>query len=144
MQLYTKNNQWVLASKSDYFNRLYTVDRDSRITQFYQTASTTTIRISDLVPESPYTLCAYLINAFRVVSPLACLNLYTMTWGSAIKARLSFSSVLTSQQLNNVLCFFTISSGTNQLYLVDGEGNSCGNRTVSNPYYKYKGSSFTT
>lgn len=144
MQVYTKSGQWILASKTDFFTRLYTADRDNRITQFFQVASTTTIRINNLFPESPYTLCAYLINAFGVVSSPACLNLYTMAWGTAIKAKLSFSSVLNPQQLNNVLCFFTISAGTNQLYLVDGEGNSCGNRTVSNAYYKYKGSSFTT
>lgn len=144
MQVYTKSGQWILASRADFFSRLYTTDRDKRITQFFQAASTTTIRISNLFPETPYTLCAYLVNAFGVVSSPACLNLYTMAWGTAIKARLYFSSVLSPQQLNNVLCFFTVSSGTNQLYLVDGEGNSCGNRTVSNVYYKFKGSSFTT
>lgn len=144
MQVLTKGGQWVITSQSDFFNKLYTSDRYDRINQFFQAASTSTVRISDLVPESPYTLCAYLINVFGVVSPAVCLNLYTMSWGTAIKAKLSFTSTLSSQELNNVLCFFTVVSGTSQLYLVDGEGNSCGNRSVANAYYKYKGSSFTT
>jgi hypothetical protein len=67
-----------------------------------------------------------------------------MTWGSVIKASVKFGHVLTAQELNNVLCFFTLSSGTQQMYLVDMEGNSCGNRAVSNIYYTYQGSSFIT
>lgn len=97
MQVYTKSGQWILASRADFFNSLYTTDRDNRITQFFQVASTSTVRISNLLPESPYTLCAYLINAFGVASSPTCLNLYTMTWGTAIKARLSFSKSLSPQ-----------------------------------------------
>lgn len=63
----------------------------------------------------------------------------TMTWGSIIKAKLTFSQTLTDQQLNNILCFFTSVVGTSQSYLVDMEGNSCGNRKVENIYYKYIG-----
>jgi hypothetical protein len=53
-----------------------------------------------------------------------------MTWGTVIKAKLTFSQTLTDQQLNNVICFFTSVVGTSQLYLLDMEGNSCGNRKV--------------
>ena len=67
-----------------------------------------------------------------------------MSWGTVHKARLTFSKTLTAQELNNVICYFTAISGTNQLYLADSEGNSCGNRSVSNVYYRYNGSSFTT
>lgn len=142
MQVLTKSGNWVLASPSDQFAKLYNSDRDQRITQFFQAASTTTIRIDNLYPESPYTLCAYLINSFNVVSPVTCLNLFTMSWGSALKARLTFSKTLSPQELNNVICFFTWAAGTDQRYLVDSEGNSCGNRSVSNAYYKYNGSNF--
>lgn len=125
-------------------SHIYTSDRDDRIQQFFQAASTATIRIKNLIPESSYTLCAYIINMFGVSGSTTCVNLYTMSWGTVIKAKLSFTSTLTSQQLNNVICYFTAAAGTNQLYLVDGEGNSCGNRAVSNIYYSYPGSSFTT
>lgn len=67
-----------------------------------------------------------------------------MTWGSIIKARLTFSQTLTDQQLNNILCFFTAVVGTSQSYLVDMEGNSCGNRKVENIYYKYIGATQKT
>ena len=67
-----------------------------------------------------------------------------MAWGTALKAQLTFSQTLTSQELNNVICYFTATSGSNQLYLADSEGNSCGNRSVANAYYRYNGSSFTT
>lgn len=144
LQVYTKSGQWVLASQTDFKQALYTSDRDNRIVQFYQTASTRTIRIDNLVQESPYKLCAYLIDIYSVASQATCLQLTTMTWGTALKAKVKFSKVLTSQELNNILCFFTRAAGTNQLYLVDGEGNSCDNRAVKNNYYTYSGNSFTT
>ena len=144
MQVLTKAGNWLLASPLDFFTHLYTSDRDQRISQFFQTASTTSVRISNLQPESPYTLCAYLINVFGDVSPMTCLDLYTMSWGTALKAKLTFTKSLSAQELNNVICYFTAASGTDQLYLVDAEGNSCGNRSVSNSYYKYSGSSFVT
>ena len=68
MQVFTKAGAWMVASPVDFFNFLYTSDRDQRLAQFFQTASTTTKRIDNLLPESPYTLCAYLINSFSVVS----------------------------------------------------------------------------
>ena len=60
------------------------------------------------------------------------------------KVRLTFSQTLTTQELNNVVCFFTAVAGTDQLYLADSEGNSCGNRSVSNAHYAYNGSTFTS
>ena len=42
------------------------------------------------------------------------------------------------------MCYFTATSGTNQVYLANSEGNSCGNRSVSNANYQYAGTSFTT
>ena len=140
----TKTGSWMQASSADFFTHLYTVDRDQRIVQFFQLASVATVRIDHLQAESAYSLCAYLINSFGVVSDLTCLDLYTMSWGEAIKARLSFSQLLTAQELNNVICYFTSAASTHQMYLVDSEGNSCGNRTTSNSYYRYIGSSFIT
>ena len=119
IQVYLKSGQWLLATKSDFMTHIYTVDRDHRLQQFFQTASLSTVRISNLVPESQYTLCAFIVNVFGVVGTTTCLNLNTMAWGNVIKAKLSFSSVLNAQQLNNVICFFTAAVGTNQLYLVD-------------------------
>ena len=54
-----------------------------------------------------------------MVSTVTCLNLYTMSWGTAFKAEVRFTKTLTAQELNNVICYFTASSGTNQLYLAD-------------------------
>ena len=144
MQVLTKSNSWSLASPIDFFTRIYTVDRDSRIAQFYQNASTSTIRIDNLHSESPYKLCGYLINMFGVVSDISCLSLNTMSWGTVHKARLSFTKTVDSQELNNILCFFTAIAGTHQMYLLDAEGSSCGNRVPVNSYYSYKGSKFIT
>lgn len=120
LQVYIKAGTWLLASPSDFMNHIYTVDRDNRIQQFFQTASTTTIRIDNLIPESTYTLCAYIINMFGIAGSLTCSKFNTMNWGTVIKAKLSFTSTLTAQQLNNVICYFTAASSTSQLYLVDG------------------------
>lgn len=79
-----------------------------------------------------------------VSSQVTCIQLSTLTWGTIMKARLSFTSSLNTQQLNNVLCYFTSATATNQYYLADIEGNSCGNRSVVNKFYKYSGTSFTT
>lgn len=144
LQVYLKSGIWNLASPSDFMNHIYTTYRDDRIYQFYQVASTSTIRIKNLIPEYPYTLCAYIINLFGVVGDMKCLNLVTMTWGTVMKARLTFSSALNSQQLNNIICYFTKVVDTNQLNLLNSEGNSCDNRTVTNKYYRYSGVSFTT
>ena len=144
LQVYLKSNTWILASPSDFMNHIYTNYRDDRISQFFQLASTSTVRIKNLIPEYPYTLCDYLINLFGVVGDMKCLNLVTMTWGTVIKAQLSFTSALNSQQLNNIICYFTKVIDTNQLNLIDSEGNSCDNRSVTNKYYKYPGVSFTT
>lgn len=50
MQVLTKAGSWILASPADQFTKLYNTDRDQRIAQFFQTASTTTIRIDNLHP----------------------------------------------------------------------------------------------
>ena len=119
MQVSIKSGTWVLASPADFLNKIYTADRDNRIQQIFQTASTTTIRINSLIPESAYTLCAYIINVFGTASSITCSNLFTMNWGTVMKATLSFTQSLTPQQLNNVICYFTAAVGTSQLYLVD-------------------------
>jgi len=119
IQLNIKTNTWVLAAETDFMNEIYTTDVDNRVGQFFQTASTSTIRLSGLVPEAFYTLCVYAINVFSVSSNVTCLQLSTMTWGSVIKASVRFSQSLTAQQLNNVLCYFTIASGSSKSYLVD-------------------------
>lgn len=144
LQVYIKSATWVLASPADFLSRIYTSDRDNRIQQFFQTASTATIRINNLIPESAYTLCAYIVNVFGYAGSIKCANLFTMNWGTVMKATVSFTQSLTAQQLNNVICYFTAAVATNQLYLVDSSGNSCGNRSVSNIYYSYPGVSFTT
>jgi hypothetical protein len=119
IQLNIKTNTWVLAAATDFMSQIYTTDVDDRVGQFFQTASTTTVRLSALVPQAFYTLCAYAVNVFSVSSTVTCLQLSTMTWGSVIKASIRFSQSLTAQQLNNVLCYFTIASGSSQGYLVD-------------------------
>jgi len=50
MQVLTKAGSWILASPADQYTKLYNTDRDQRIAQFFQTASTTTIRIDNLHP----------------------------------------------------------------------------------------------
>jgi hypothetical protein len=120
LQVYIKSGTWVLASQNDFLSKIYTSDRDNRIQQFFQSASTTTIRISNLIAESAYTLCAYIVNVFGTASSITCSNLFTMNWGTVMKASLSFNQTLTAQQLNNVICYFTAVVGTSQLYLVDG------------------------
>jgi len=119
MQVSIKSGTWLLASTADFLSRIYTSDRDNRIQQIFQIASTTTIRINNLIPESAYTLCAYVINVFGIASSLTCSNLFTMNWGTVMKASVSFTQPLTPQQLNNVICYFTAVVGTSQLYLVD-------------------------
>jgi hypothetical protein len=42
------------------------------------------------------------------------------------------------------MCFLTSASSTGPQYLLDIEGNSCGNRAVGNQYFTYRGNSFTT
>ena len=73
-----------------------------------------------------------------------CISEYTQSWGVILKAKLQFTSSLNSQNLNNVLCFFTKSISTQVIYAVDLEGNSCNNRAVKNLYYKYHGQTFTS
>lgn len=99
--------------------RIYTNDRDNRVGSFYQTASTAPLRLDNLIPQTSYTLCAYLVNSFGVTSTSTCLQVSTMSWGSIIKARLRFTHALTPQELNNVICFFTLLSGTSKYYLID-------------------------
>ena len=50
MQVLTKAGNWMITSPIDFFTFLYTSDRDQRLAQFFQTASTTTIRIDNLIP----------------------------------------------------------------------------------------------
>lgn len=99
--------------------RIFTTDRDNRVGSFYQAASTTPFRLDNLIPQTFYTLCAYLVNSFGVTSTSTCLQVSTMTWGSIIKASLRFTHALTAQELNNVICFFTLASGTSKYYLID-------------------------
>lgn len=50
IQVYIKSNIWVLSAQTDFMTHLSTVDKDNRLNQFFQIASTATIRISNLVP----------------------------------------------------------------------------------------------
>jgi len=50
LQVYLKSNIWILASPSDFMNHIYTSYRDDRIYQFFQLASTSTVRIKNLIP----------------------------------------------------------------------------------------------
>jgi hypothetical protein len=50
LQVYLKSNIWILASPSDFMNHIYTNYRDDRIYQFFQLASTSTVRIKNLIP----------------------------------------------------------------------------------------------
>lgn len=97
IQVYIKSNVWVLASQSDFMTHLSTTDRDNRLNQFFQVASTATIRINGLVPESFYTLCGYAVNVFGVSTIVNCQQLSTMTWGNIMKANVRFSHSLTAQ-----------------------------------------------
>jgi hypothetical protein len=50
IQVNLKSNNWLLSAPSDFMNHVYTTDVDNRLAQFFQTASTTTVRISNLLP----------------------------------------------------------------------------------------------
>lgn len=97
IQLNIKTNTWVLAAPTAFLSYIYTTDVYNRLGQFFQTASTTTVRLSGLVPEAFYTLCVYATNVFSVSSNVNCIQLSTMTWGSVTKATLRFSRSLSSQ-----------------------------------------------
>lgn len=45
---------------SEYMSKLYLTDRDSRVGQTLISAGTTTMRFSDMLPETSYTFCAYI------------------------------------------------------------------------------------
>lgn len=45
IQVLLKANKWSLESQSDFMSRIYTSDRDNRVGSFYQSASTTPIRL---------------------------------------------------------------------------------------------------
>ena len=45
-----KQNIWTIKKQSDFLIKLYTTDLDNRLGSFYQVASTTTIRINNLLP----------------------------------------------------------------------------------------------
>jgi hypothetical protein len=97
IQIYIKSNTWILQSDASFMNHIYTTDIDNRLGQFFQSATTSTVRINNLLPETFYTLCAYLINVFGVTSNATCIQLSTMTWGSMLKASISFTHTLTAQ-----------------------------------------------
>lgn len=78
-------------------NHIYTNDIDNRIGQFFQIASTSTLRLTNLLPETFYTLCTYLVNVFGATSNVNCIQLSTMTWGNMLKASISFTHSLTTQ-----------------------------------------------
>lgn len=50
IQIYMRLNTWVLQCSADFMNYIYTTDIDNRFGQFFQAASTTTVRISNLLP----------------------------------------------------------------------------------------------
>lgn len=50
IQVYIKSNKWSISAPSDFMSHIYTTDVDSRLGQFFQLASTTAVRISNLLP----------------------------------------------------------------------------------------------
>ena len=50
IQIYIKSNKWVISAPSDFMSHIYTTDVDNRLGQFFQVASTTAVRISNLLP----------------------------------------------------------------------------------------------
>jgi hypothetical protein len=97
LQVDVKNNLWIMECPNDFFTRIYANDRDYRIGQFFQTASQTTKRFSNMFPETFYTLCAYIENTNSVISAANCINLETLSWGSVTKATITFSKTLSTQ-----------------------------------------------
>lgn len=97
IQIYLKSNKWYLKSPSGFMTHIYASDVDNRLGQFFQTASTSIVRINNLLPESFYTLCTYIVNSFGVQSSSKCIQLSTMSWGTVIKASLRFTRTLTAQ-----------------------------------------------
>ena len=50
IEVYLKSGTWVLASPADFMSYIYTADRSDYLKQFFQSASTATVRISNLIP----------------------------------------------------------------------------------------------
>ena len=73
IQIYLKSNTWYLKSPSSFMAHIYATDVDNRLGQFFQAASTSIVRINNLIPESFYTLCAYIVNSFGVQSSSRCI-----------------------------------------------------------------------
>lgn len=51
-------------------------------------------------------MCMYLVTFNNVVSQVNCLSVQTQTWGTVMRAQLSYTSSLTADNLNKILCFF--------------------------------------
>lgn len=100
--------------------RLYVSERDMRTGLNVRTSTAMyTLRISDLLPERYYTLCLYLETFNSIMTQANCLSVYTQTWGVIMRAKISFTSALTADNLNKILCFFTKNINTQVGYVVD-------------------------
>lgn len=122
---------------------MYVKDRDLRVgAEIRSTSGVFTLRQNNMLPERYYTLCAYLETFYNIVTTPNCITVQTQVWGSIMKAKVSFTSALNDQNLNNVLCFFTKRIDTEVSYVVDLEGNSCYDHAVRNLYYHYPGQTF--
>lgn len=51
-------------------------------------------------------MCMYLVTFNNVVSQVNCLSVQTQTWGTVMRAQLLYTSSLTADNLNKILCFF--------------------------------------
>lgn len=61
----------------------------------------------------------------KINSP-KCISANTQQWGTILKASLTFSTQLSAENLNKILCFFTQQIDTEVFYVTDLNGNSCG------------------
>jgi len=61
-------------------------------------------------------------------------------WGSIKKVYIKFKNTIQENQLNNILCYFVKTSGSEISQIVSLEGKSCSlNTSASNYYFAYPG-----
>ena len=93
-------------SQTDFLRTIYQADRDHRVNIAKLNSGFNSLSFENLLPEKNYTLCAYFENQHRSSTQQVCVNFTTQLWGTVLKASITFSNQILSNQLNSIFCYY--------------------------------------
>lgn len=141
LELHAKNEvQIVEGGGGPMAPTVYSRLRDNRVGVMVVSLGDNSFALEGLHPDTPYTVCGYLLTQFLAPTAAVCANVTTAAWGPLQKAFFTFSKDLSTAEMNRLLCYLIKKVSTQGKFLVNSRGESCSFSSAPvNLHYTYGG-----